>query len=294
MDWFGTSRAVVLMLALFGATGVASAEIYKWTDDAGRVHFTQDLRQVPPSHRTQAETAAKQPARTRIQSYTTPPASPQPGRPAVRSTSGSGTTGKVHKIRVQRAGSSMTVQVLINDRLKVPFHIDTGATDVVLPTWAAEQLGLDLSGARTGVYGTANGTVTQKLVHLKSVSLEGARVEGVPATVSESMEYGLLGLSYFNHFKYDIDPVAGVVTLRRNNLAEAGILRGGRSREQWRQHFAAHHSRIREMKKKRDEVPFSRTRRREHLGEEVQRLEQELKLLESEADDARVPFGWRD
>jgi clan AA aspartic protease (TIGR02281 family) len=188
----------------------------------------------------------------------------------------------------------MKVNVRINDQLNVPFHIDTGATDVVRPSWAAEQLDLDLESARTGVYSTANGVISQKLVRLRSVSLEGARVDNVPATVSTSMREGLLGLSFFNHFKYDVDPVNGLLTLRHNDLAETGVLRGGRSRSQWAQQFASLRARIGATEKARDEVPFSRTRKRDAYDEEVERLEGELALLEREADEARVPFGWRD
>lgn len=51
------SLAVLLALLLIGAP--AGAEIYRWSDASGRVHFTQDLSQVPPSQRKQAEGGAK-------------------------------------------------------------------------------------------------------------------------------------------------------------------------------------------------------------------------------------------
>lgn len=284
---------VALLVAVAAIATSTSAEIYQWTDASGRVHFTQDLAQVPPGQRAAAEDAAGKPKRSRIQRYT-PPASLQPSNRSTGSASGAGAEGKTYKIRVQRAGNSMSVEVRINGRLEVPFHIDTGATDVVLPKWAAEELGLDLSDARTGVYSTANGTVTQKLVSLRSVSLGGAEVQDVPATVSESMRYGLLGLSYFNHFKYDVNPATGIVTLQRNSLAEAGVLKGGRSRMQWAQEFGAARHRISAMARARDQVPFGRTRKREQYDQEVAKLERELELLAAEADDARVPFSWRE
>ena len=41
---------------LIGAAGLhtAAAEVYKWTDESGQVHFTQDLFQVPPRYRAAA------------------------------------------------------------------------------------------------------------------------------------------------------------------------------------------------------------------------------------------------
>lgn len=284
-----------LALVLLGTAAVSDAEIYRWVDEAGRVHFTEDLRQVPPAQRGAAESAAKAPAGdSPVQVYSAPPARRSPSGPGRASSGTQASAARIHRIRVQQAGSSMRVRVRINGRLDVPFLIDTGATDVVLPQWAAEELGLDLSRARTGVYSTANGVVEQKLVRLDSVSLQGAEVENVPATVSPSMREGLLGLSYFNHFKYDVDPVNGIVTLQKNDLAETGVLRGGKSRSQWRHHFAQMHARIRAAEKRLDEVPFSRSRRREAVEEEIERLEQELRQLHAEADDARVPMIWRD
>jgi clan AA aspartic protease (TIGR02281 family) len=285
----------LVVLALFVPLGVPAGEIYRWTDSAGRIHFTQDLAQVPPAKRRAAEAAAQEkPGLSPVQTYK-PPASRS--RDAItRPMSAGGAdpdAGRVYKIRVQQAGNAMIVLVRINDQLNVPFHIDTGASDVVLPRWAAEKLDLDLENARTGIYGTANGVVSQRLVRLRSVSLGGARVENVPAAVSPTMSKGLLGLSYFNHFKYDVDPVNGLVTLRRNDLAKKGILRGGRSRSQWAQQFAFMQTRIRTAEQARDDVPFGRTRKRQAFDEEVTRLEGELETLGREADEARVPFAWR-
>lgn len=285
--------AVAVAVGLF-CGGSAESEIYRWTDANGKVHFTQDLRQVPAGQRRAAESGAQSAGGpSPVQIYQAPPA--RRGAPtSVRSRASAKAPARVHKIRVQRAGSSMRVSVRVNGRLDVPFLIDTGATDVVLPQWAADELGLDLSRARTGRYSTANGVVEQKLVRLDRVALQTAEVAGVPATVSPSMNEGLLGLSFFNHFKYDIDPVNGIVTLQDNNLAESGVLRGGKSRGQWRQQFAAAQSRIQRAQKRLDEVPFSRTRRRDAVEEEIAQLQNELRLLHGEADDAKVPFTWRD
>ncbi len=271
----------------------APAEIYRWVDEAGRVHFTAELHDVPAAQRRAAESAAKTPAGTSaVQIYDAPAARSRAGSSSPRANKTSAPA--IHRIRVQSAGGSMRVKVRINDRLDVPFLIDTGATDVVLPQWAADELGLDLSGARTAIYATANGLIEQKLATLESVSLAGAEVEQVPASISSSMSEGLLGLSFFNHFKYDVDPVAGLVTLQHNDLAETGVLRGGRSRSQWQQQFGATRARISEAEERLEAAPFGRVRGQEAIEEEIASLQRELNLLESDADDARVPFDWRE
>jgi clan AA aspartic protease (TIGR02281 family) len=188
----------------------------------------------------------------------------------------------------------MRVNVRLNDRVTAPFYIDTGASDVSLPEWVARELGLDLAGARTGYYSTANGTVKQSLVTLDSVELGGARVENIPAHVNKSMSTGLLGLAFFNHFRYRIDPVSGTVTLRPNGLAEAGKIRGGRSESQWKGEFARLARRRLAIERAIDEVNPNRARRKDELESMVEEVDRQVRMLESEADDARVPMPWRD
>ena len=71
------ARWLGLLLAL--APLAAAAEIYQWTDEQGRVHYTQDLDQVPARHRSQAELRALAPHEAgRLQTYSQP-AAPDPG-----------------------------------------------------------------------------------------------------------------------------------------------------------------------------------------------------------------------
>jgi hypothetical protein len=52
----------------------AFAEIYKWKDSAGRLHFSQDLGKVPPEYRARAKGGAiEEGAGGVIQRYQAPP-----------------------------------------------------------------------------------------------------------------------------------------------------------------------------------------------------------------------------
>lgn len=281
-------------LLVLAAAGLGGAEIYKWKDEAGRLHFAQDLNQVPPRYRSQAKGAAfEEGTGSVVQRYQSVPAAPRPSRHPTASAQAS-PVGKTYKIHVQKTGNSMRVNVRLNDLVTAPFYIDTGATDVSLPLWVAKELGLDLEGGRTGLYSTANGTVESALVTLDSVELGGARVENVPAHISKSMSVGLLGLSFFNHFNYRIDPGAGLVTLSPNGLAESGQLRGGRSRGQWQGQFARLAQRRAHIERTLDEGNSNRARRRAELVAALEEVDRQVRMLEDEADDARVPMQWRD
>ncbi|MBW2273591.1 MAG: TIGR02281 family clan AA aspartic protease [Deltaproteobacteria bacterium] len=288
--------ASLILGLLLHAAAPANAEIYRWTDSAGRVHFTHDLDRVPSAQRLAAKSAAEAPkGRDPIQIYDAP------ARVAPRSSGTSGSTllgraGKAHRIRVQRAGSSMRVVARINGRVDVPFILDTGASDVLLPKWAADELGLATEGpgVRRVTYQTANGVIEAPVVMLDSIELGSARAEGVVGSVSAGMQIGLLGLAFLNRFEVQIDPREGIVTLVENGMEAEGIIRGGRSAQQWRNQFYGARARIRHAEELIQEVPSSKSRALARAEAQRDALIRQLDLLEGEADDARVPFGWRD
>jgi len=290
------ATAFVLLCLLCIVSSAAWSEIYRWTDAQGREHFAQNLNQVPAKYRREAEDRAHgkgSKGAPSIQIYSNPGSSAPASISAGTGTAAS-QAGKVWRIPVQRAGTSMLVMVKLNNRVTAPFYIDTGASDVLVPQKVAEQLGLDTgSGVRTKRYSTANGVIEQKVVMLKSVSLGGATVKNVPASVSNSMSIGLLGLSYFNHFKYKVDTANGIVTLTRNNLSDTGHIRGGRSRAQWASEYASMQARVERVLAEYERTPESHARERERLTALQADLERQLEMLESEADSAHVPSSWR-
>ncbi|HYB11877.1 MAG TPA: TIGR02281 family clan AA aspartic protease [Myxococcota bacterium] len=284
----------LLALALGAASLLplrAAADIYRWVDSEGRLHVAQHLDEVPPEYRAAATATPAEAGRGSVQTFNTPAAppaaqGPSTAQPAARRT---------YRIPVQRAGTGMLVQVRLNDRVTAPFLIDTGASDVLVPKAVADELGLGAGpDTRTVRYATANGHVDQPVVMLDAVDLGGARVEKVPASVSAGMEVGLLGLSYFNHFTYNIDAAAGIVTLTPNDLVESGAIRGGRSEAQWRAEFQNLRLRIAAIEARRESIPPNHSRELSRLDDEKAKLERQLDLLETEADAARVPVIWRD
>jgi clan AA aspartic protease (TIGR02281 family) len=289
--------ALISLLAAL-VSGLAEAEIYEWKDERGRVHFAQNLSQVPMRYRAQAEWRAQSKAvqekeKDRVQRIPTHPgASPASPSPSLGSPARS---ERVYKVRVQRAGTGMLVGVRLNNSVTAPFLIDTGASDVLIPKRYADQLGFaEGDKTRTKRYATANGIVTRPVMTLRSVSLGGAQVEDVPASVTPDMQFGLLGLSFFNHFTYNIDTAQGIVTLVPNSLAATGAIRGGRSEAQWKAEYRNLTVRIARLDAEVERTPSSRSRELRRLAAARRDLERQLELLNGEADQARVPMAWRD
>ncbi len=295
MDWLQRIARGFLLGAIVLFCFPTSAEIYRWVDASGKLHFTQNLGQVPALYRATAKARAEAPkGPTPIQHYTPP--KPPARIDGTRRSKRSKQAGKTHRIRVERAGSSMRVMVRLNDELDVPFILDTGATYVTVPSWAVKELGLavDGPGVRTIPMTTANGVRYAPVVTLDSVRLGTAVVNNVAGTANDTMSVGLLGLSFFNHFSYNIDAARGLVTLTENSLAEDGALRGGRSRGQWRDQFRGAQFQIESAKSILDDLPPGRTQKRTRVGNFLAKAVENLELLEREADEARVPFTWRD
>jgi clan AA aspartic protease (TIGR02281 family) len=295
MAWLQRTVRGFLLVGIVLLHSPSSAEIYSWADESGRMYFTQDLGQIPVQYRADAKARAEAPAgRILIQRYTPP--DPPARIDGLRGSNRSDSKGKVHRIRVQRAGSSMGVMVRINDRLDVPFILDTGATDVVLPMWAARELGLAVEGpgVRTSPRSTANGQIDAPVVMLDSVQLGTAVVRNVGGLALKQMDQGLLGLSFFNHFTYNIDAARGIVTLTENTLAADGVLRGGRGMRQWQNEFRSAQKMIEFAESRLDEVPFGRARERTRAEARLEESTERLELLDLEADESHVPFSWRD
>jgi clan AA aspartic protease (TIGR02281 family) len=189
----------------------------------------------------------------------------------------------------------MLVVAKVNGVHEVPFLIDTGATDVLIPRSVAERIGLEPGPeTRTKRYATANGMVEHPVVMLDSVDLGGAVARDVPASIGPEMNFGLLGLSFFNRFTYHVDAAQGIVTLVPNGLVETGAIRGGRSEAQWRSEYRNLHDRIARIEHEAARTPESHGRERRRHEEAGAELARELGLLDAEADQARVPMAWRE
>ena len=287
-------RAAPFLASLALLAAPAGAEVYRWTDAEGRVHFTQDLSQVPPAQRAGAAEQGASSGAGRLQTVTGPDRSPGAGTAPPPAAADSSPARTAYRVPVQRAGSGMLVVARVNGVHEVPFLIDTGATDVLIPRQIAQRIGLDAGpDARTKRYATANGVVEHEVVMLDSVDLGGAVAREVPASIGPEMQFGLLGLSYFNRFTTYVDAAAGVVTLVPNGLSESGAIRGGRSEEQWRSEYAGLNARIERLEAEAAHTPRSHERELERLGVAREELARQLDLLDAEADRARVPFAWR-
>lgn len=287
-----TALPLLGVLALFVAGArAADAEIYRWTDAQGRLHFSQDIRQVPPDQRERAKQEARQrPEHDPLQVYGRGGSSDAgDDAPAARSSSALRTRRGTMRIPFERHGTLMRVEVLLNGRVRAPFFIDTGASGVSIPWSVAQQLGLKVTDDTPRIeVRTANGIVSEPVVQLKTVQLGPARVENLRAAISGSMEIGLLGGAFFNNYVYQVDAAAGVITLKPNVH-----VRGGMNQNQWRERFDTIREPLMRLEAYLERGGFTDQGRVRELEAHREQLRAALEELEGEANKAGVPRGWR-
>ena len=113
-------------------------------------------------------------------------------------------------IRLEKDGNSFYVYVKVNKKAVGRFLVDTGASDMQISQAMAKRLKINLNkGERVMATVAGGGVVAGRAVDLNEVSLGRVRVRHVRAIVLDydrmGKSDGLLGMSFFNHFVFQID-----------------------------------------------------------------------------------------
>ncbi|CAK0746117.1 aspartyl protease family protein [Gammaproteobacteria bacterium] len=90
---------------------------------------------------------------------------------------------------------------LING-VKMPFLIDTGASDVTIPIEMAKAANLPITGTKK--FWTANGDITDKTTNIRELKLGNAVLKNVEGSMNRSMKEILMGMSALKHFNMEI------------------------------------------------------------------------------------------
>ncbi len=190
-----------LSALLINSASLVAAEYYRWVDQNGVVHFTDNLHNIPETQRDNAG---------RIQSIE-PPRVPSPAIPIVPS--------KV-SIPFEKQGQVVIVEATLNKKTAAKFVVDTGASYTMISSAVAKELDIDTEqNSRTAPFQTANGIIQAPLVSLESISVGGMEIRNLTAAVhdvlADSRVAGLLGLNFLSNFRMDIDTQKGVLHLEK-------------------------------------------------------------------------------
>lgn len=194
------SVSALCLLGLVLAT-VRAAEYYRWQDDNGVLHITDNLHNVPPKHRGKV---------ARIATPENPRVLEAEIKPAPRRAS----------IPIERHGQVVVILATLNNKRSAKFVVDTGASYSLISNALARELSIDLgTNSKTMAFQTANGLINAPVTNLDSITVGGMEIRDLPTAVHDAVPdpqvAGLLGLNFLSNFRMDIDTQKGVLHLER-------------------------------------------------------------------------------
>jgi len=182
-------------------TPALAAEYYRWVDENGVLHITDNLHNVPEKQRGKAK---------RLTSSESPRAAEPETKPAPRKAS----------IPMERHGQVVVIQATLNNKRSAKFVVDTGASYTLISNALARELSIDVgNNPKTMPFQTANGLINAPVTQLDSIAVGGMEIRDLPAAVHDAVPdpqvAGLLGLNFLSNFRMDIDTQKGVLHLEK-------------------------------------------------------------------------------
>ena len=276
----------IVVLAVFAPSSYG--EMYKWVDERGTVHFTDDLLNIPEKYREDAETR-KPPKET---SPPKPQEKPQPLLPEKVS------EPEGMSVDLVRSGEVSFVEVVLNEKIKQHFIVDTGASFTVISREAANELGITIDENTPFIpITTASSVIFNPLVTLRSLRVGQAEVENVDALVHNlpGRSAGLLGNSFLSKFKVVLDSIQGKMTLYSLQGTPSPDRPGGYGRDFWSSQFRLYTGALDELNrmKRRYEGKGGASSELVRVNNAIRHFENQLNELDRRASLAGVPRNWR-
>jgi clan AA aspartic protease (TIGR02281 family) len=283
-------RHVILVLAiLIGIFSVAFGQMYKWVDEKGTVHFTDDLSKIPEKYRTGVE-SRKTPKETS-------PPPPLPEAEPMSPVQSKAPEPEKSEVNLTRKYGVWLAEVSLNERVKRQFVVDTGASFTLISRQTAVDLGIGIDeNTLFTPIATASGFIFSPLVTLKSLRVGKAVIEDVEALVHTmpSDQDGLLGNSFFNKFRVVLDPANGTMTLFSLKGNPSPDRPGGYGRDYWVGQFRFYRDILAELGRIKKEYESSRrSSALDRINKVIRFFEGQLRELERKARFAGVPRNWR-
>ena len=181
---------------------LGAAEYYRWVDDSGVLHITDNLHNVPQTQRAGAN---------RIQAQE----SPRSREPEIKPP-----PPKKASIPLEKHGQVAIIQATLNNKRSAKFVVDTGASYTLISSALARELSIDVGqNPKTLPFQTANGLIQAPVTNLESITVGGLEIRNLPAAVHDAVPdpevAGLLGLNFLSNFRMDIDTQKGMLYLEK-------------------------------------------------------------------------------
>ena len=276
---------LIIMLTFFVPSSYG--EMYKWVDEKGTVHFTDDPSSIPEKYRQDAET--RKPSKEGLPPQS--PAKPTPP-PPLKSSEPEGIA-----VDLFRKHELLLAEVILNGRLKQYFIVDTGASFTLINRPTARELGITIDENTPFIpIFTASSLIFTPLVTLQSIRVGEAEVENVDVLIHDmpSDSAGLLGNSFLNKFKVMLDSVNGKMMLYSMQGTASPDRPGGYGKDFWVSQFRFYYRVLEELKKiKQRYEGKGSSSELNRVNNAIRYFENQLSEFERKASFAGVPRNWR-
>ena len=192
----------LLLAALLMRPWSAAAQIYRWVDDQGQVHYSQGMDSVPQRSRSRAAAVAEDRPAPAPEPVPAPAGTPPEGSGQVKFT----------------PGQPIMVAARVNGSGSVRLMLDTGAARTVISPTALNALGVSYEDSQRGTLKGVTGDADVEAVKVDSIEVGGAK-HGPLLVISHDAGFGsergdgLLGRDFLDFFTLTIDNTAGLLTL---------------------------------------------------------------------------------
>ena len=230
---FGKVGLAILAALLFHFVLTCEAGIFSYKDDKGAIHFTDDISRVPEEFRNAENSFLKR--NESHQTHRTTPA-PLPSKPV------EAVFSHLEEVKVPLtpvSGRNFLVDVILNGRVKAKLMLDTGASFITLSEKIGRKLGVVNNGFSAEIpFNTAGGEEWMPLVALQTVSAGEAQSQLVEASIGKQIKDidGLLGMSFLGDYRFEIDRINKLLTLRPPNK-KGETTWEGKSGNWWKNRF---------------------------------------------------------
>lgn len=280
----------IIIIFIFLAVMIPSSygELYKWVDEKGTIHFTDDLLSVPERYRQDAETRNPPKDISTSQPQEEPKSIPHP--PVSEE--------KGITVDLVRKHELFLVEVVLNGWKKQQFIIDTGATFTLINRQTARELGITINETTPFIQvASVSDIISTPLVSLESLRVGKAEVENVEILIYPMAggADGLLGNSFLNKFKVEIDSINNKMTLHPMKGIPSPEYPGGYSKGYWVGQFRFYHRNLEDLKKLKTKIESQGAQGELiRINNTIRYFENQLSELERRASFAGVPRNWRE
>jgi hypothetical protein len=298
-NFFRLAVYVTLLLFSFQPTLSSAWQIYKWVDDDGVVHMTDNPASIPPQYRNQSQ-------KRTLQTTVEPEDRPEIQR-ATASEGARGTSSNLKRIEVsfrafEGSARRIIIPVTFNDSVSASLLLDTGAPGLTISPKLADRLGLinEQDGNLRIMTGGIGGNVPAMLAVVDTASVGEAHAEFLPAVITEipSEEFeGLVGMDFMANYRISIDNEKNVLAF--DELPPQIERPGGHDEIWWRSNFREFSKLRDEWKEYQKEIATANLASSEAdrivkiVKTQTNEADRIYRKLESYAREKAVPVTWR-